>query len=166
MPGTRVVQQRRRRRNRQPVRRIRRGRHAHLGKLHRRFRRGHPGRAIINHRLPLIDDITGPASLGGIKLPHDAGKGCDLAGPPSPKPRGPGAHNMARPQNGRGWRHGQGPAFHRHLDDQVQNLQRLVMGHMLLCLRRLDQGQRLNVRCIGHGYLRGNALTHKAKTNP
>ena len=166
MPRPGMVQQRRRRRYRQPVGGIRRGRHAQSRKLRRCFRRRNPRRAIINHGLPLIHDPGRPAGLGRIELPDDAGECGGRTNLPRPQPRGPGAHDMAGPQNGRGWRDGQRPAFHRHLDDQVQNLQRFVMGHMLLCLRRLDQGQRLNVRCIGHGYLRGNALTRKAKANP
>ena len=163
MPRPDMREQRSGRGYRQPVGGIRGGRHAQLGKNRRVLRRRGPHRPVIHDLRRLSHDIGRPANLRRIELPHDAGKGGNLADLAQPDPGRPGADDMAGAQRGRGRRDRDGPAGDRHLDDQIKDLQRLIMGHVFLCLRGLDQGQRLNVRCIGHGYLRGNALTPKTR---
>ena len=144
MPAPGVVEQGRRRRNRKPVHRIGRRVYPHLGKALRQISLCHPARTGKDDAGAVCQNLCPPAGQGRKEDPAFQVKDRDcaiLSGPGACRPR---RHDMAVAHCRRA-RGGSARAVQNgKLHDHVQSAQRLVMGHVLLCLGRLNIGQGKN----------------------
>ncbi|CAM4052040.1 hypothetical protein CESP606_21315 [Cereibacter sphaeroides] len=93
-----------------------------------------------------------PARLRGEETPDRRLRVPDRKGllPPCPGPFGARAHQMPRPRGRGGGRRGAVAVEHGGLDQHIEPLQRLVVGHMFLRLGRQDVGKRQDRRGVGH----------------
>ena len=151
MPGACMRQQGRRRRHRQPVCGIRGRRNPKPRHRDAPVRRGFPHRTVEHRSLAFCHHLRRPACQRHDELPPRRRIKRDPAGLACPKAGRPDRHDMAVPDRRRGGRHGQVAGQHRQLHHHVQKAQRLVVGDVLLRLRRQDQGQLQDGRGVGHG---------------
>ena len=86
-----------------------------------------------------------------IVLEAQGGPERDIQVPARPVAGGARGDDVAVAVGGARWGCCQIPVEDRELDETVEDPQRLVMGDVLLCLRRQDVGQQEMGRGVGHG---------------
>jgi hypothetical protein len=119
--------------------------------LQRRRCGADPARAVIDEQQALILDPCPPASPWRQPQPGAVGPERDVQVPARPVARRARADDVAVAVRRAAGRRCQIPVEDGKLDEPVEDPQRLVVGDVLLGLRRQDVGQQEMGRGIGHG---------------
>ncbi len=119
--------------------------------LQRRRRGADPARAVVDQQQALVLDPRPPAGPRRQAQPGAVGPERDVQVPARPVARRARADDVAVAIGGAAGRRCQIPVEDGELDEPVEDPQRLVVGDMLLGLRRQDVGQQEMGRGVGHG---------------
>ena len=143
---------------RERVRRIRRRADPEERHVLQRGRCGaDPARAVVDQQQALVLDPRPPACPRRQTQPRAIGPERDVQVPARPVARRARADDVAVAIGGAAGRRCQVPIENREMDEPVEQPQRLVVGDMLLGLRRQNVGQQEMGRGVGHGNLRRSA---------